>query len=279
MLRLAELHALEPGVHARRGCRCCRPRSARSRRARPCRRPAAASRGRAARSRPRGSGAPRRSGRSAPPARAGGRSPSCTSSSLTLGPLAVTRRPFQSGSSTSGSVSNTALKLIGWPSSSLTSSTCGRRERLEAAPVELVEDDLVDDGLGGLAQDLVLEALLDHVERHLARAEAGNLHAPGELPGAGVDRLLDLLRLDLEGERLPDRTFLDVVDFQGGLPQRGNEGQRRQRATSLRSLQNTTVARTRNDAGIGQGLTGRVVRRGKLARPTREWRNWQTRTP
>ena len=91
----------------------------------------------------------------------------------------------------------------------------GRSERLQAPAVELVEDDLVDDRFRRLAEDLVLEALLDDLERHLAGTEAGQLHPAGQILGTRVDLLLDPLAFDLEGERLPDRRFLDVVDFQG----------------------------------------------------------------
>ena len=104
-----------------------------------------------------------------------------TSSSLTLAPLTETRRPFQSGISTRGRVSKTARKVMGSPSAILRSSTRGAGQRLEAAVVELLEDVLVDDGLRGLAEDVLLEAALDHVGGDLARAEAGQASLLREL--------------------------------------------------------------------------------------------------
>ena len=97
-----------------------------------------------------------------------------TSSSATFGPRAVTRRPFQSGSSTSGSVSKTARKRHRLALFELHLLDPGRRERLQAAAVELVEDDLVDDRLGRLAQDLVLKRFLI--------TSSGTL--PGRKPGS-----------------------------------------------------------------------------------------------
>ena len=90
-----------------------------------------------------------------------------------------------------------------------------RGERLEAAALELVEDDLVDESFGGLGEDLALEAVLDDRRRGLSGAEAGEAGLLCQVLGAAVDLGLDELLVDLESKGLPDRSLLDVVDFQG----------------------------------------------------------------
>ncbi len=95
----------------------------------------------------------------------------------------------------------------------------GHAQGAQAAPLQLPEHDPVDDGLGHVAHELVAEALLHHRGRDPAGAEAGELELPREVPGAGLDFLVHDLRLDLEGEGLPDRCLLDVFDLQGvGFP-------------------------------------------------------------
>jgi hypothetical protein len=91
------------------------------------------------------------------------------------------------------------------------------RQRLEPAPLDLLEHHLVDQLLGHVLEQVGLEALLDDVRRHLARAEAGQLQLLRVVLGAIRDLLVDDRCVDLEGERFSYRRFLGVLDFQGLL--------------------------------------------------------------
>ena len=71
-----------------------------------------------------------------------------------------------------GTTSNSALKVSGCPSSSLRSRMSRRLDRLDAALLQRFAHGALDQLVRDVVQDLALEALLDHLRRHLARAEA-----------------------------------------------------------------------------------------------------------
>ena len=80
----------------------------------------------------------------------------------------------RSPGSNAGTVSNEAVKVSGWPSSTddvrMSGVSTGSTPRSRSASSTARRNQVVRD----IVQDLLLEALLDDLGRHLARAEAGN---------------------------------------------------------------------------------------------------------
>ena len=116
-----------------------------------------------------------RPARTAPRGRAAAAAPASTASSsiATRRPRAA-RSSSRSPGSNGGTVSNDAVKVSGWPSSTVTSRTSGVSTGSTPALAQRVVDRARDEVVRDVVKDLILEALLDDARRRLAGTEAGN---------------------------------------------------------------------------------------------------------
>ena len=140
-----------------------------------------------------------------------------------------------------GRTSKTALNVIGWPSSSFTSSTFGAASGLRPRPSSSSKTTLFT----------MASAASPTISSWKRRLITSRGVLPGRNPGSLTLRASSLARrstsactsvgFDLEAEGLPDRTLLGVLDFQGTLlvggarrPRSGRRGGRPRTASGQR---------------------------------------------
>ena len=70
-------------------------------------------------------------------------------------------------------MSNDAVNVSGWPSSTMHVADVRRVDRLDAALAQRVVDGARDQVVRDVVEDLILEALLDDARRHLAGRNPG----------------------------------------------------------------------------------------------------------
>ena len=118
-------------------------------------------------------------------------------------------------------VSNDAVNVSGWPSSTVTSRTSGVSTGFDAALAQRLVDRARNQIVRDVVEDLLLEALLDDARRRLARAEARDARLARVVARDAIDLGVDDVARDFDAQVLARLVDVDEFGFHRELQASG----------------------------------------------------------